>query len=436
MDIQNKLLGFFKSTVVGRSINVLLLRVLGVVLFFLVTTLITQNFPASLVGEYDFSRSLLLVLGTLAIFGMQSSVIYYSGFLASLGRLSYIKRVYVQMIVIVFALSVLILLGSQLFRIEAISKFTGFDLSSNVAKTILAVFFYGVTMLNIDTFRGMDKIYVSEVFRNVLRYIFFFGAVWYLFKMGESGHLVDAFLLNFVLLALLSSIVILWHFTRLRFEESGKTISINYKDILKRSAPMAVSAASFLLMQSLDVLMLTYFTDFETVAYYSVAVKLTLLISIVLSSVNAVIAPKIAELFASSSMEKLKNTIKKGTQLIFVLTAPVIILLGIFSTHVLGFFGEGYAVAKMALIILLVGQIVNTFCGSIGVYLNMTGKQKKFQIILISALVINIVLNYILIPLYGMVGAAIATSASMILWNAVAVLYVYRTDNVKTFLSF
>ena len=339
------------------------------------------------------------------------------------------------MILIVLALSALILLGSQLFRIEAISNFTGFHLSSNVTKTVLAVFFYGVTMLNIDTFRGMDKIYVSEVFRNVLRYIFFFFAVWYIFVNGETGRLVDIFLLNFVLLALLSSIVVLWHFTRTRFRDSGASVTINYRDILKRSAPMAVSAASFLMMQSLDVLMLTYFTDFETVAYYSVAVKLTLLISIVLSSVNAVIAPKIAEFYASKHMDKLKNTIRRGTQLIFLMTAPVILLLALFSSRVLEFFGEGYSAANMALIILLAGQIINTFCGSIGVYLNMTGKQKKFQIILISALVINIVLNYILIPIHGMIGAAIATSASMVLWNTVAVVYVYRTDRVKTFLS-
>ncbi|MBX2828739.1 MAG: flippase [Flavobacteriaceae bacterium] len=435
MDIQNKLLGFFKSAVVGRSINVLLLRVLGVTLFFLVTTLITQNFPASLVGEYDFSRSLLLVLGTLAIFGMQSSVIYYSGFLASKEKLAYIKQVYVQMVVIVLALSVLILLGSQLFRIEAITNVTGFGLTSPVTKTILTVFFYGITMLNIDTLRGMDKIYVSEVFRNVFRYLFFFGAVWYIFQSGQMDRLIDVFLLNFVVLALLSSAVVLWHFTKTRLSNTGQALSIGYKAILKRSAPMAVSAASFLLMQSLDVLMLTYFTDFETVAYYSVAVKLTLLISIVLSSVNAVIAPKIAEFYAAKSMERLKNTIRRGTQLIFIMTAPVILLLAVFATVILQFFGEGYEAARVALIILLAGQIINTLCGSIGVYLNMTGKQRKFQVILISALIINVVLNYILIPKYGMVGAAIATSASMMLWNLVAVIYVYKTDRVKTFLS-
>lgn len=81
------------------------------------------------------------------------------------------------------------------------------------------------------------------------------------------------------------------------------------------------------------------------------------------------------------------------------------------------------------------GQAVNAFCGSIGVYLNMTGKQQVFQVVLLSALGVNVVLNYFLIPKFGMTGAAIATSVSMILWNAAAVLYVYQKDGVKTFLS-
>lgn len=198
---------------------------------------------------------------------------------------------------------------------------------------------------------------------------------------------------------------------------------------------MAVSAASFLLMQSLDVLMLTSFTDYETVAFYSAAVKLTLLISIVLSSVNAVIAPQIAKDFASSKLEALKKNIKRSTRLILLMTLPLILILALFSSFVLHFFGASYVSANTALLILLMGQAVNAFCGSIGVYLNMTGKQQVFQVVLLSALGVNVVLNYFLIPKFGMTGAAIATSVSMILWNAAAVLYVYQKDGVKTFLS-
>ena len=117
------------------------------------------------------------------------------------------------------------------------------------------------------------------------------------------------------------------------------------------------------------------------------------------------------------------------------MTFPVIVGLAILAMFLLGIFGENYDSATTSLRILLVGQLINALCGSVGVYLNMTKKQKVFQFILISALLINIVLNYILIPRYGMNGAAIATSTCMILWNLTAVIYVYQVDKIKVFLS-
>lgn len=433
MGIKKKLSTFYKLSIVGKSINVLILRMLGVLLFFLTTLFITNSFTAKTVGMYDFSRSLLIFLGTIAVFGMQQSVIYYSGYLASKNNLGYIKVIYLKMVAIVLIIAIIMNLGLYLLSSNLLQEWFHIPIDEITKKTFPAIFFYGLTILNIDAFRAIDKIYLSEVFRNILRYAFFFMATVFLFYSGNTEWLIDAFLYNFVFLAIVSTFFLSRNFQKQETKEDLTGKNLSYKEVIKRSAPMAISAASFLLMQSLDIFMLARYTDYETVAYYSVAVKLTLLVSIVLSSVNAVIAPQIAEDFAGQKMNLLKSKIKKSTRLILVITLPIIIILGLFASVILGFFGVGYPMAYQALLILLGGQVVNAFCGSIGVYLNMTGKQKVFQFILVSALGINVWLNYILIPLYGMTGAAIATSASMILWNLSAVIYVYRKDGVQTF---
>ena len=198
---------------------------------------------------------------------------------------------------------------------------------------------------------------------------------------------------------------------------------------------MAISAASFLLMQSFDVLMLKQFENYTVVAIYSLAVKLTLLLSVALASVNAVLAPKIAEDYNRGDKKALAAKIKKSTRLIFVSTAPAIVILALGADWILSWFGSAYVAAKTPLLILLLGQAVNTLCGSVGVYLNMTSKQKVFQWIVASALVLNVSLNAYLIPMYGMIGAAWATAASMMAWNIIAVGYVYKMDRIKTFLT-
>jgi len=429
---KNNISNFLKNPLINKSIKVLFIRVLGVLFFFGVTLFITNFFNVELVGKYDFSRSLIIFLGAISVFGMHQAILAYSGELNSENNLWYIRKIYHKMVFIVLVISILIFVFSQIFTLDSVTNLTGISLNSTGFKTILALFFYGLTMLNIDVYRAINKIMFSEIYRNIIRYFLFFVGVLILYITNNSQFLVEVFLLNFVVLALISTIILLIVFSG---KAHRKTTIITYKDILFKSGPMAVSAASFLLMQSMDILMLTKLTNYETVAYYGSALKLTMIIAIVLASVNSVIAPQISEHYFSKKFDLMKDNIKKGTRLIFLATMPLILGLALLPTLALSFFGSDYISAKNALLILLIGQVVNAFCGSVGIYLNMTGKQKIFQLILVSALLLNIILNFILIPKFGMTGAAIATSSSMILWNLIAVFYVYKKDGIKIFLT-
>lgn len=424
---------FLNNTLINKSIKVLLLRVFGIFLFFSLTLFLTNYFDPELVGKYDFSRSLIMSVGILSVFGMHQSIVYYSGFLVSKNSIGELKRIYKKMLIITSVISALIVCASFLISNETINFVFEKNISSIVTKSFLALLFYGITMLNIDVFRAINKVYISEIFRNIFRYLAFIIAVIILYFTNNNQLLVDVFLLNFLFLALLSTCYLLFYF---RKADTFKTdIRISYRAILKRSGPMAMSATAYILMQSVDVILLSKFTDFEMVAFYSVAIKLTTMISIVLASVNAVQAPKVAEFFSSGDFVKLNTIIKKSTRLIFFLTFPAIILLTLLSNFILELFGPNYIIAQNSLYILVIGQSINALCGSVGVYMNMTGKQNVFQKILLSALILNIVLNWVLIPIYGINGAAFATSFSMIFWNLITVVYIYKKDKIKTFLT-
>ena len=355
---KSSIIDFFKSSLVNKSIKVLFIRISGVILFFGLTLFLTNTFDPSLVGQYDFSRSLLIFLGALSVFGMHQSVIYYGGYLASIDNLWYIKKVYLKMVSMILIITTLVYFASMLLKINSIEGFINTSLSATVEKTVLALFFYGLTMFNIDVFRGIKKIYLSEIYRNIIRYSLFFIGVLIIYFTNNESYLVDVFLLNFAILALLSTLILLFIFSDKEYEKG--IVKISYKNIIMRSAPMAISAASFLLMQSLDIMMLANFTNYELVAYYGSAVKLTMIIALVLASVNSVITPQIAELFASEKMETLRDSIKKGTRLIFIITFPMILILGVVPSFILGFFGENYISAKNALWILLAGQAINS----------------------------------------------------------------------------
>lgn len=420
------------NALIRKSLVVFLLRSLGVLFLFGVTLFLTNNFEAELVGQYDISRSVLIIVGTVCLMGFNQSIIYYSGYLKSKAALSSINLLYLKMLRIIL-LSAVVLFGIYyLIPESAVNALFEKNVYVIVLKTLGVLVFYALTILNIEMYRAINKIEVAEVLRNVIRHLFFFIAIIALDAMSQHAYLIDVFLLNFVFLAILTTIAIFVSLRKLPLEENKEHLS--FKTIIKRSYPMSISLMSFLLMQNTDIILLGKFGSFTDVAHYAVAVKLTMIIALVLSSVNAVYAPKFSELFNKGLFVQLREDIKKSTRLIFALTAPVILAMLVFSETVLSFFGPGYNNAALALKILLAAQIINAMSGSVGIYMNMSGNERVFQRILIISLILNVVLNLILIPKYGLMGAAVATSISTVIWNLYSVIFLYRKKQIKTFL--
>ncbi|GAA4245546.1 MULTISPECIES: flippase [Winogradskyella] len=429
--ITSKLLN---SSLLGSSLKVLFIKILGVLLLFAVSLFLTNYFPPELVGQYDFVRTLLMIIGGLSVLGMDQSIIYYSGFFKSQNSMGSLRATYFKMLTLVLLASSILWVLNSLIPNDFINElFNKPKASLLFNKVILALSFYAITFLNIDMLRALNKTILSELFRNIFRHLpFLFLAVYLVYNSNEA-YLIDAYLWSFASLALVSFIIIYRKFLKSKFEI--KIDNLSYKTIFLKSYPMAISALSYFLMQSIDVLLLAKYSTFDNVAFYAIAVKLSTISTLALLSINIIAGPKIAEFYSSNSIEKLRRLLQNSNRLILVLTLPVLIVLSLFSEWILGLFGKEYIVAQSALLILLGGQCFNFLLGPLGVYMNMTGKQNKLQRILILGLLINVVLNIIYIPKYGMIGAASSTVVSMIIWKILATIIIYRQDKTKTFIS-
>ena len=108
----------------------------------------------------------------------------------------------------------------------------------------------------------------------------------------------------------------------------------------------------------------------------------------------------------------------------------------IFGKPILGLFGEEFKNGYLSLLILIVGQLVNALSGSVGYIMVMTGKQKQASIVFAISAALNIIMNLIFIPIFGIAGAAAARAASLILWNVTLVFYIRnRLDLNSTIFS-
>jgi len=419
-----------------KSFSVLIIRSFGVLLLFGFTLFITNFYSAENVGRYDFVRSTLMVLGGISLMGTNQSIIYYSGLLNARKSIESIRSIYSEMLKIIFTLSLIILGFFMIFFNESIINdiFKNRESYSLILKTILTLVFFAVTMLNIDTIRALKKTILSEMYRSIFRYlpVFIFAII--LLKTNNEELLVEVYLLGFLLLSLFSSIRVYMLFKKID-KPNDKSESFTITEIFKTSSPMALSAIAYFIMQSIDIIILSIYEGFDQIAYYSVSVKLAMLTTLALMSVNIVIAPRIAEIYENQKMQKLQMLIKHSTRIIFLISICLLSVLFFFSEEILGLFGQGYVIANNALLFLLAAQFFNALSGPGAIYLNMTGRQKTLNKILVSALIINISLNFYLIPTQGINGAAIATLASLIIWNTITTVLIYSRDKIKIFLN-
>lgn len=416
-----------------QSLTTLFLRIFGVLLLFGFTIFLTKSYTPKLVGQYDFARSFLLAIGTICLLGFDQSILYFKGRLASQNALEELKKIYAKMIAMLFVTSLVVLVIILVIDKKVINNYFGDqEVYGILLKASATLFFSGIATLNTEVFRALDKLYVAELFRNILKYVpLFIGSI-ILFYYNKETYLVDVFLIGFVVLALVSSVLIFSYFSKMAEVKIAESIS--HKEVFLRSYPIAISGMAIFLLMCFDIMFLKKYRNDETVAFYSVGVKLMTIVSVIILTVNITISAKIAEYFASDNITELKKVTRKSVRLIFGITFPVILLLCIFSEYVLHFFGPQYIAAQEPFLILIIGQGICSAFGSAPVYLNMTGRQHIFQVILIVAVVLNFLLNRFLIPIYGMTGAAIAFVSSSFFWNFVSAIVIYQKDKVKVFL--
>lgn len=180
-----------------------------------------------------------------------------------------------------------------------------------------------------------------------------------------------------------------------------------------------------------DVLILGYLASAEDVGIYTVATRLVTLAVFVLNPINSAFVPHVAHLHHLGDHRGVDTVYGAANRWIIRLSVPAFIMLLAFPGDLLGIFGSGYPQAAAVTAVLAVGQLANAAAGPCGSVLNMTGLVKVSLIDNIVVLIVNVALNFILIPRYGVFGAALAWSTSLVLVNGAKYLQVRRLVGIR-----
>lgn len=186
----------------------------------------------------------------------------------------------------------------------------------------------------------------------------------------------------------------------------------------------------FIINSRTDILMLGILQGNAEVGIYSVASRGGDLVAFILAPATIALSPTIASLFAEKKRDQLQKMMASSALVLLVLTLPVALGFVFFGRWFLLIFGAEFTTGAAALAILSVAQLVSVVLGPATTLLIMTSHDRFAAVGIVFSAVLNIVMNLLFIPQWGIEGAAVATAVSLVLRNVLMVVVAYRVLGV------
>ncbi|MCU7878590.1 MAG: flippase [Candidatus Thiodiazotropha sp. (ex Lucinoma borealis)] len=306
------------------------------------------------------------------------------------------------------------------------------DLIKTMALAAVLLPFFGLSQLRQAGLNAMKQVFRAELADTFIRPILLISlVVYWVWFHKEPLVAYQAMLMQ--LGAVVVSFLIGTRWLMLALPDTTRRTDPIYdvKVWQSMALPMMIVAGIQILLKQTDVIMLGIITSTTESGIYSVMVRLSNFAMFGLAAVNAMAAPMIAELHASGQKAALQRVVILAVRgsVLFMLAASA--LLVIFVEPITTLYGQGFNIGLIAFYILLIGQAVNAATGPVGFIMSMTGHQMLLAKVQGASAVINILLNMVLIPRYGLEGAAIATAISMATWNVWLLIYVRKILKIR-----
>jgi len=429
--IQNQFKDSDKKEILSKGFSFLVFSLSGTLAGYLFTLFVARNFGASVNGLIAISFSIFMMATMLGRLGIDINVVkYYSDenvIRADTGT-------FFKMLLKALVFSSLIGMSVYLLRDLISIKIFGKEQLIPYLKWIsFAIPLWVSTLLCASFFRAIRKnktyAFLNNAGRFLVTLILAIGLYYFISK--DELITIQAHFYALVCLAIGSFIAVLFYLKPIRIKSD-----YNSWKFLRESFPMMLSSAILVVLGWIDTFILGIFESDDVVGIYSVSLKIATLTSFGLQAINSILAPKISAAYKQEDNITFKKLIRFSTRLNFLITLLLISVIIIFHRYILEFFGEEFLAGSIILLILCIGQVVNSLSGSVGVILQMTGHQIKFRNFVLIALIINIILNLIFTPIYGAIAIAVSTVISMALWNLLGTIYLKKKLNIITYYNF
>ncbi|MDD4083000.1 MAG: flippase [Sphaerochaetaceae bacterium] len=397
----------FKNKQIKETYWAFLTKGLSVAFFLIINIILSRKLGVENFGLWSLFLSIITIIFTISFFGIGSST---KKFIAQYNKTDNLKSIFVSSIKLRFLFSFLFCL--ILFVIhKPLANILGYpELEKLLLYGIPLVFFSGLVEYLKDIFIGLHRIKYNFII-NFLEFGFkLLLIIIFLLFSNIVISVITSFSLALFITSLVGLLLLYFNF----YKPLKKTNKNFTKQILNYSYPLIFISLGFIIATEIDTFMIGLFTNTTEVGIYAVAKQIILKLPHISLAIAMGTMPIFAQMNESNKLEfkkKLYNLLKINS-VIFLIIIVAIIALSPFLVPLI--FGVEYVRSVLPLQILTVYLFGFATSILLSSFLDYIGKAKKRAINISISILLNLILNIILIPEYGVVGAAISTSVSYI----------------------
>lgn len=312
-------------------------------------------------------------------------------------------------------------------------------LSKQAASPAVSVILWGLAAVPLVAFarsrgaalQGLHYVVLGQVPFNLLRPLVMSLLLVALFGWWPDAGAHEAMALNVVTAAAALLLGELW----LRSRLPGRPASIERADRrwLASSVPMALADGIRIAHLQIAVLVLGILATSEEVGLFRIAASIVVMVQVPVALMNRVTSPVLAKLHAEEDRQRLQKVCTHTAQVMAAAVIGLSLPFLVWGETLISFiFGQEFAPAYPAVVILCAGQIGSASFGPNATLLTMTGHERRVTRAMFIALPVNLAIAALLAPFLGSEGVALAVIGSLLTWNVLMWLDAKRLLGVQT----
>jgi O-antigen/teichoic acid export membrane protein len=413
-------------------------RILAAVLAFVTQVLIVRYLAKDAFGAFAYGLAIVSLIETAATLGLDRSISRFVPIYDERKEYDKALGTVVGVVVAVGALSV-VAVGTFVLLVATLSDSIG---GEDIAAPVVLILVFLAPIQAIDNLlTGLFAVFARPgviFFRRFVVTPSLRLAVVLLLIASHRG--VEFLAVGYVLAGLLGMMLYGALFvkamksTEMAKNASRRTMQFPVREVMLFSLPLFTTDLVFVLISSIDAIMVGHFGDASDVAELRAVQPVVKLNQLVLASFGMLFTPMAARLFARGDRAGVSDVYWQTAAWVAVLSFPAFAMsFAVAGPLTVSLFGERYADAAPIMAVLALGYFANAALGFNGLTLNVFGLVRSVVMINLAAIAVNVVLNLSLIPRYGPLGAAIATAFTLIVQNLLRQFVLARRTGVPAF---